>query len=222
MNTTWLNLGSSHTAPAGFMRALQQYPEPTVITTNSGIKLCVPDYYFLSDQTACKQFARRANDLRRTHGLQLITLKRVPSAWKDRGIPEPDHAMEVTGPGGNVEFSRDGYTDCMFSGLFCAQFAIANGCTRMLLPGHEGYVSNMPQTDNGGDYWEGGAVRNKRAFQHTTLYIGPFWRSCVAACPDIEFVFYGRLNFEIDGDNVKKVSLNETANTASMAAAAGG
>jgi hypothetical protein len=187
--------------------ALSDYPGANRITTNSGIKLMLPPlaphYYFISDHLACKEFAADAMELRHTHGTQIITLGRLPSAIISRGLTSVDYLIDQARPDRPCDYTRGVYTDCMFSGLYCTQFAINNGAKIIVAVGHEGY----PEDEENACYWDGGAPVNKRqALAYTKNWIGPWWRNAVAACPDITFHFYGRLRFAIDGPNVKKTT----------------
>ena len=204
-NPTWLCLGSSPSAPTMLPRALAAYPDCTRITTNRGIQLTIPHYYFLSDHFACKQFAEQAMELRHTHGMQVITLgRRYEDAIKRRGLSDVDFLINQSRPTRPCDFARHVYTDCMFSGLYCVQFALNNGATTIVSVGHEGYPSAIGEEC----YWDHGdpPLAKRQALAYTKNWIGPWWRNAVAGCPEVTFHFFGRLEYEVDGPNVRKTT----------------
>ena len=186
--------------------AMADYPGATRITTNSGILLMhppdvAPHYYFLSDHGACATFAGRAMDLRHTHGTQIITLGRCDSAILSRGLTEVDYLVNPTRPTRPCDFTRGIYTDCMFSGLYCVQFALNQKAKTIVAVGHEGY----PLREDDPCYWDPDdtSLPKKQSLAYTTNWIGPWWRAAVAACPDVTFHFYGHMNYEVSGPNVR-------------------
>lgn len=206
-STNWICLGSSPSAPAMLPVAYADCPDAIRITTNSGILLMLPPdlaphYYFLSDHLACKMFAERAMDLRHTHGTKVITLGRCDDAIRRRGLSAVDYLIDQRRPSSPRDFIRGAYTDCMFSGLYCAQFALNNGAKTLVIVGHEGYPSEVGELC----YWDSNEMRaaKKQGLEYTKNWIGPWWQNAVAACPDVTFHFYGRLNYEVSGPNVKK------------------
>ena len=202
---TWIVLGSSLTAPDMLKVARADYGDTTLITTNSGIELAEPDYYFLSDQFACKQFGQRSKDMQ-ANGMKVITLKRLPDALHRRGLDHADILLPIIHTGTPMIFERGVYRDCMFSGLYCSLFAINNGAKRMVVVGHEGY----PPGEDDPSYWYSAEKPlehpPEQRLRYTKLYIGPWWQKVADACPDIEFVFYGDLNYKISGPNVKVIA----------------
>ena len=198
------------------------YPDATRITTNAGILLMlppdnVPHYYFLSDHIACKLWAAHAMELRHTHGMQVITLGRTyQSAIERRGLAAADFFIDQKRPSRPCDFERNVYTDCMFSGLYCVQFALNNGAKTLVVVGHEGY----PSVENGKCYWnrDETAVSWRKCLAYTKNWIGPWWRNAVAACPDVLFHFYGPIQYEVSGPNVKKTDHAPSAISALVAA----
>ena len=202
---TWLCLGGSPSAPAMLPKALAAYPDCTRITTNSGLKLTIPHYYFLSDHLACKMHAERAMELRHTHGMQVITLgRRYQSAIIKRGLTAVDYIINPGRPTRPCDFARHEYTDCMFSGLYCVQFALNNGAKTIVAVGHEGYPSELGTVC----YWdtEEPPMAKRQALAYTKNWIGPWWRNAVAGCPEVTFHFYGPLQYAVDGPNVRKTT----------------
>lgn len=200
---TWIVLGSSISAPAMLGSAFTDYPDATFITTNAGIRLggTRPDYYFLSDLGACKQYGEEAKRLQ-AEGMKIVTLKRNQSALKSRGLDHADILLALNHTGRPLDFARGEINDCMFSGLFCTQFAIESGAKLIAAVGHEGY----PLGEHDKSYWRADATDMKwtKRVCHTKKYIAPWWNKVVAMCDDIIFHFYGDLNYEIAGPNVRR------------------
>lgn len=205
MTDTWICLGSSPSAPEMLPVALAGYPGACRITTNSGLLLMTPPdlaphYYFLSDHVACKMFAERAMELRHTHGTQIITLGRCDDAILRRGLTEVDYLINPTRPSRPCDFLPGVYSDCMFSGIYCAQFCLNNGAKTIAIVGNEGYPFHVEDKC----YWNSEEPLTKRqAVAYTTNWIGPWWRAAVAHRKDVTFHFYGRLNYEVSGPNVR-------------------
>ena len=201
MYNQWIVLGSSINAPAMLEAARVDYPDATTMTTNAGIDLIRPDYYFLSDQIACKRYGKLAIQ-QQAQGTKLVTLKRLVTAMKRRGLDGADIFLELLHAGQPLDFTRGVINDCMFSGLFCAQFAIENGAKLIALPGHEGY----PPGQDDSSYWDPSRNRltESQRKTHTQKWIAPWWQKVVELCDDITFHFYGDLNYEITGANVRK------------------
>ena len=196
MQNLWINLGASKDAPAGLKLALEQNPDATTITTNAGILLLNPTYYFLVEHKAGKLWSEQIKAARQ-RGTKLICPSVRPSVWQDWNLGEPDYLYTPS----------EAQADCIYSGLRCTQFALLSGCKRMLLPGHQGYISDLPHNSNGGDYWLTTQVHGKGAYRQTLDCIAPWWRLCVKEHPDVEFVWYGSVNFQVDGFNVRKIPL---------------
>lgn len=162
-------------------------PWAKVITTNAGYLSLArfPDVYFLSDPVACELHGHDAARMQAS-GTRLVTLRREPRAIRSRGLEGFDEFFSVSGPGQDPKFIPGKYAQCALSGLFCLQYALNHGARRIHLVGMEGYT----ETSHG---------LNMRR-----LYCGPFTQSCVDACPNVEFIVYGTLNYPLRGPNVRQ------------------
>jgi len=200
---TWLVLGSSTNAKRMLPVAQADCPDATTISTNDAIALMTPDYFFLDDTIACRQYAEEARRLQDTTDLQLITVQRTQSAMENRGVWTAQHQLRPIRQGGQSRFIRGAIYTCFYSGLYCVQFALLRGAERLLLVGHEGYP-----TDDGPVYFTDTCAR-PRARAWTEPHLGPWWQSCIDACPDVEFRFYGELQMQLTGDNVTRIPCHD-------------
>jgi len=182
-STTWLVLGSSPNAERMLDVAHAAHQDAVVISTNSALQWVVPDYYLLQDPVAIKQWKDIAHEYRETHGTQIVSIRRPDIA---RSGLDADILLEMHN-GLETRYYRDRYVNCFFSGQFTAQFALMNGAEKLLLVGHEGYPRGAREA------W-------------TVKHLPGWWQSCVDVCPDVEFVFYGKLTYEISGENVRIVN----------------
>jgi len=179
-------------------------PDGRIITTNGGIGLFeppdVPDVYYLNDREACRVYHDRAVWMQR-HGTRLATLRRVPSAMASRRVDGFDEFLT----GGQVQnqFSRGGYSGGL-SGLVCLEYAVNHGARRVHLVGMGGYAGQDEGDHFSGYATPGGDPERKR--RHTREIIGPFTQAVVDACQEVEFIFYGRLNYRVTGRNVERIA----------------
>lgn len=202
----WICLGSSPNAPATLAAARKDYPHAVTITTNSGIRLLTPDYYFLSDSLARRLFGNEARELSRQK-------KTVFIARKAKERPDVLIQNERTDVSPQT-FIRGQYTQNNLSGLYCVQFALMNGAQTIVAVGHEGYGS--AETDR--QYWDVRDHTSQNLQHYTRDFIAPWWRACVAACPDVTFHFYGNLRYDIAGPNVTRTPYHACAISALLAA----
>jgi hypothetical protein len=203
MSNNWIALGGSENAPDMFRQAVEDYSDAVTITTNSGIKLIKPDYYFLSDQIACQIFGAQAKEYQAA-GMKIITLQRKHESLVARKLDHADIFVKQVHSGCPLDVTPDAITDCMFSGLYCAQYALRNGAEVLALPGHEGYPLNIKNNPKR-CYWDDSTpVAPVTGDRHTKEFIGPWWRKIIKVYSNTVFHFYGDLNFEIDGPNVRK------------------
>jgi len=91
----------------------------------------------------------------------------------------------------------------------CLEYAIAHGARQIHLVGMTGYAGT-----DGGDYFGGyepghepdtNPENIERRRRHTLEIIQPFTQAAVDCCPDIDFVFHGRLNYQVSGPNVRRI-----------------
>lgn len=184
---TWIVIGASPSVPAFTDAVRARNRGAASITCNAGIGLLGGwrlDYYFLSDQNACRTHAAAAYELQ-GQGTQLITLKRLPSALETRGVDRFDVFLEVHSPATEV-YLRGATQDVRFSRLFCTQFALNEGAGKVIFLGMERYPDRIPH-----------------AKKHNELYVQPFLQSVLAACPDVAFEFCGRPGFYLSAPNLR-------------------
>lgn len=197
----WIVIGSSPSAPAGLRAARAVAPDARTITTNRGYLLFEgddrPDVYHLHDSVACKEHRQVAVDLA-AKGSHMTTLdRRDPRALKQRNVDWFDEFLKLNSPTHPGRYKHGVYASCGLSGLMILQYALNNGARGVHVVGLEGYA-------NKDHYFDGGAdLTQKKGLKFTRDQIGPFVQSCVDACPDTQFTFYGHLNYPIaDGPNV--------------------
>lgn len=176
-------LGSSPEAPSGLARARRDHAA-AVVTCNRGIYLDhAPAAYALIDNTACQLFGRLALAARAL-GSRLVTLQRLPSALKSRGVDHFD------------EFVREGhpYESFQLSGLWCIEYAIrALGATLVALAGMCGYRS-------GQHYFHSPSAREINGDLTETI-LRPQMPRLVAKYPAVQFVCYGQPAYQVDALN---------------------
>jgi hypothetical protein len=200
MRHEWIVIGSSPSAAESLQRAYARNPLAKTITTNRGHALFRgdrgPDVYHLHDMNACQ--IHHADALRMAgKGVWLTTLRRQSErALRDRGVDGFDEFLELASHDHPGRFQRGQYASCGLSGLICLQYVLNHGATHVHLVGMEGYADDEHYFDGSEDL---GAEKNKR---FTTTLIQPFIQSCIDACPDVRFTFYGNLNYEVSGSNV--------------------
>lgn len=199
---SWIVCGAGPDVRQMLALARARHPHAVTITTNSGIRLWAepdrPDYYFLTDMHGCQIYHDEARAIQ-SRGSRLITLRRDKSALKQRRVDHFDEFVPMVG--GYEQFTRKGLT-ARLSGLLCMQYALMRGARELHLVGLNGYTGRP-----GGDYYEQDApiTAHRRLRMHTDETIQPFTQAAVDACQDVDFVFYGRLNYSVGGPNVRRV-----------------
>ncbi len=199
----WIVAGSSPSAEQWIGPALDAVPKAKIITTNRGSKLFAdrqPDVYFfgdeyLDDPEQFKEHRETARKLK-AKGARIVGLNRtgkVKAAWDIEWI---DEFLTVdVGPWSPWKFIKGHYTAVRLSGLFCLQYAINHGATSIHLVGMEGYGDDE-------HYFDDGAVsRVAKDSQLTLKTIQPFTQQLIDRCPDVDFRFYGELNYHIVAGN---------------------
>lgn len=197
----WIVIGSSPSAPAGLRAALAVAPDARTITTNRGHLLFEgddrPDVYHLHDSVACEEHRQTAVDLA-AKGSHMTTLARASDrALKVRNVDWFDEFLTLVSHTHPGRYQHGVYASCGLSGLMILQYALNNGARTVHVVGLEGYADK-------GHYFDGGPdLTQKKGLAFTRDQIGPFVQSCVDACPEVQFTFYGELNYPIaDGPNV--------------------
>jgi N-acylneuraminate cytidylyltransferase len=196
----WIVAGASPSAREGFAAARAAYPMATTITTNGGQGLFDPpdrpDHYILFDSEACVKHREHAKAFA-AHGSRTITLHRDSQrALVTRGVHWFDEFLPLNGHDHPGRFSQGKYASCGLSGLMCLQYALNHGAQGVHLVGMEGYADSGHYFDDQADQ---GPEKSRR---FTRTLIEPFVQSCIDACPDVEFTFYGQLNYRVSGSNV--------------------
>ena len=200
MSDTWLLLGSGPDAPDFLPVAMADYPGATTITTNYGLRLLEkPDYYFILDRKAVDDLGDRALELQKQGCMIVTTHNDVTRPYVERKIPHPDYHIVING---SKHYMKGFICRCRFSGVYMMQFVLLMGAKRLLFVGHNGYPPDQTP------YWyEQHREYSQTEYKERTLQvIGPYMRDAARANPDIEFVYYGKLNYEVYGENVRQIS----------------
>ena len=186
--SVWICVAPGPSAPSSLRRARSAEPEATIITCNSGAKLIRPDWYFLSDRNACREWAVVARAYQRL-GTRLVTLGRLQSALAERDVEHFDRFVPLS------DLPSYAFN---FSGAFCVEWASLQA-RRVLLVGHDGYRS----TKSGPtcvDYYDQRHGTPGQAEQ-TRDVLAPLLRKIADNAPDVEFRQYGRPWYRIDSPN---------------------
>jgi len=208
----WIVAGAGPDAREMLALARARHPVAQIVTTNEGINLFEPpdrpDAYFLTDAKACEIYGQKSRDIQ-ARGTRLVTLRRDPQALKMRRVDHCDEFVAISGA--HNQFVRNGYTAGL-SGLLCLQYAINQGARQIHLVGMNGYTGQK-----NGDYFDGHEPANtgRKRHMHTETVIQPFTQAAVDECQDIEFVFYGALNYSVAGPNVRRIVPREEMQCAS-------
>lgn len=200
----WIICGAGPDAREMLATVRGRYPSATTITTNQGIELFPapdrPDVYFLTDSCGCRLYHDQAMDAQR-RGSRMVTLRREIGPLKDRGLESFDEFVPAGSAKVCNQFVRGMYTAGL-TGLLCLQYAINHGAKQVHMVGMNGYIGG-----SGVDYFESDGPANlgitKRS--HTENIIVPFTQSAIDSCPDVEFIVYGRLNYNVSGANARRV-----------------
>ncbi len=187
----WIVCGAGPDAPQMLALARARHPQARIITTNEGISLFPapdrPDVYFLTDSYGCQIYHDQAMAAQQ-RGTWLVTPNREARALKTRRVDQFD------------EFA--GGFEGTLSGLMCLEYAVHHGARQIHLVGMNGYTG-----EKNGDYFDGHEPTNTGAkrITHTQVCIEPFTQRLVASHPEVEFTFYGRLNYRVQGENVRRI-----------------
>jgi hypothetical protein len=148
-----------------------------IITTNAGINLCKPDWYYLNDLVACERHAQAG----RESGAVCMTARRGVSGLITRGIV--DFAQLGCEEMPVFKFTQGSYTYHPLSGVMCVQMAVNFGASLVRLVGFDGYTEN-----------ERLIAKNK--MQTDAL------QSIVDNSPRTVFEWYGESVLGVTGENV--------------------
>jgi hypothetical protein len=177
----------------------------SVIATNSSGRLFPegPDFYYVNalmfgDEKVDNKYLEDCKRYK-AQGTRLVTVKRSSKAQVMRGTDWFDEFIELTGPGANWQFKIGQFSDWSMSGLFITQYALNMGAEKVHMIGHEGYRST--ETEAAFDHFDG-APGPKNGEHCTNVLIKPAMQAMIDACPFVEFVFYGCMNYTVTGQNV--------------------
>jgi hypothetical protein len=196
----WLVVGSGPSATT-MMELARKHPYVQSITANAGIDLLPdPDYYLIYETEAAKLFADYVPFLRHKHGTSLVATKgmgKKKSLRSNLARLDPEYVIEVaiTKSHGGVHYHRGRYTAGSFTGSIMVQFALEHGARTVMIVGMEGYKGGKHDTFDG-------RSGNALHAQMTKTIYGPMMQLMVNAWPEVEFVFFGKPNYAIAGDNV--------------------
>ena len=194
---TWICVGGGPSAPRWMPRAICDYPLATTITTNSGILLCVPDYYFIYDHVALPKFCRVAQVYQNYLKTSIVTLKYKREEVEATGL-RVDHTVDQ-----EQKLDRQGpLIDLNFSGLYSVIFALRHRAKVIVAVGNEGYAhaKNQPH------HWDCEQPSGTHLGEYTQTYIAPWWQDTIRSCPKVKFRFYGQLNYSVSGPNVEVIA----------------
>lgn len=215
----WIVVGSSPGA-AEFPELRKQLPDAKTMTTNRGYKLFAendqPNYYFLCDlldlvpgrvdddgSEASERFLACRSAAKSLHEQGTVVVGHIRDAnlraqwdldWFD------DMVIADVGSWRPWKFIPGHYTAARLSGLFALQYAVNHKATHIHLIGCEGYS----QADHYFDKGEPSQAANDENM--TAEIIEPFTWAVIKARPDVEFTFYGNLNYKVMGNNVTRVA----------------
>ena len=196
----WLVVGSSPSVIETFPFALAEHKGACTITANAGILIFKeynrwPNYMVMIDQRASEMFRFHVR-LAQVEGTRLVT-----SNWASKAIEEAKLTADVVlnvPEEREYKFYRDRYTDPLLSGLLSCQFAIQGGAKRLVLIGMDGYHDwNWEPKVETFD----GRLGDCNGREKTRVVVAPFMQSMLDACPDVEFVQYGKPRYQLTGDN---------------------
>lgn len=205
----WIVVGSSPSAPRGFDWASRRYPTAKTIACNGSIDIFKahglwPDYYWISDQQACRIF-RDESLAAQQNGTLILTMKRTESGINHRRIEHADRFLDMPSHDGDKPLFRSGkYVYSGFAGTICLQVAVNSGACHVVIVGMDGYRSEpgavIPDTFSGriGKPGEGRMTRE---------WIGPFTQSVFDEAKDIQFELVGQPVYEWSAPNLTIVNV---------------
>lgn len=189
----WLVIGSAPSV-LDWMEPIFRQTHMSVVTCNSGIKLCaVPTAYLLCDQKACQAYQEQARYAHR-FGTRLVTLKRVQSSLEERGVDWFDEFLEL----GRGEPTESEWGCFRYTGPLCIEYACRRGATAVHLVGMTGY-----RHDN--DYFDPDHPRLQQVkdqwITHTVSNLAPRTQRLVDLFRDVQFFCYSQPVYNIIADN---------------------
>jgi hypothetical protein len=181
----WMVLGTGPSAESWFAKVL---PKAThTATCNAGINMLPnPDVYAVCESAAFPAY--RDQYMRaKAQGTKLITIDRV--------YPSEQEGFEVLQVQGPKEYEvgsweKGVYRHGLTTGSFLVQYAANHGADVIHLLGFDGYPTSAGP---------GQVIK-------TAYYQGPLFYRMVEACPEIEFIFYGRPRYDVAPGAIVKES----------------
>lgn len=193
---TWIILGCSPLVREAYAMARRDFPGAPVITTNRGLQIEPdPDFYFLSDQIACKLWWEDARAASKRGKTKRITLRRDPQAMKMRTVDDFELVYREGHP----------FEPFQSSGLWCVEFAIRVGLARrVVLCGMDGYRHGCDGQDyfDGAHYYEPNDGLQKDL---TRTVVDPLSNKIAAKYPQVEFLQVGEPCFTVNLPNWRVV-----------------
>ncbi len=200
--STWLSLGCSPTAPEGLERARADFDIDTTITTNAGIELIPqPDYLLSFDTISAHKYAEKWN-LARARGTMLVTFVDWVHGMTTMGVSGFDVTIRRSHKD-VIEFKQQEIPTKGHSGMIATHFA-AMRATRVILVGQDGYAPGRP------DHWYDSHTPNwtdEKREENLRKIVQPFYRRLAVVFPGVEFIQYGRPNFDVGEPNWRVVEI---------------
>jgi hypothetical protein len=200
----WLAIGSGPSSPQQLDIVRYTMPRPYgVITCNAGIKLWkCPDIYLAIDQVACKDFYETGLAAQAA-GCMLVTLRREPSAMKERRTEHYDLLIDEN-PKALPHIG--GYGRFRYSGPLMLEVALNHGATEIHLIGFDGYdeMASEWYFDQQSRWWTYDAVRLADRTEKAPLCQAVTEEALgrvAAAWSHAEFVVHGPSSYRIDSPN---------------------
>lgn len=153
-----------------------------IVTTNAGIELCTPHFYYLNDEVACHRYAQAGRESEAV----CMTADRCASGLQVRGITDYHPIVPMVHPVAVWSFLKGTYTYHPLSGVMCVQIAVNLDADLVRLVGFDGYT----ETER---------LRAKNQMQAEAL------QAIVDACPHVTFEWYGDSLLDVRGANVIRV-----------------
>lgn len=190
---SWIVIGSSPRVTLTYQEAKRARPDARTITCNRGLSIeANPDFFFLSDATACQLWSGDGKAASKRGKTKTVTLRRDPAAMKMRTVDDFDVVIREGHP----------FEPFQLSGCWCVEFAIRFGAaTEVVLCGMDGYNPSVGVND----YFAGGPPGRPEndgvAKDMTSRVVEPLLDRIVAKYPEVSFVCVGKPWYQINRPN---------------------
>jgi len=200
----WMVLGSSPSAP-------EHHNTPDVdvsISSGDGILLRSPTYYLIVEESAIWRHPKERQRAQNDGTKVLLTDNLVNSVRGAKFQKFLDRTSKYMFPYDelvrcNVPIRKNSWKSWRrgsyirsCSGVVALQYAINHGATDIHMVGMEGYTAL-----EGPQYFNGQPANNK-SHRFAQMCHFPLTQRIIAQCPDVSFTTYGRLTYDLFGDNV--------------------